>query len=163
MLIACCRAQQDDDAHVCVTAWQSVRKFVNLDEKLTSTPKLPPIPKYEDHVRYAKLFRDRMEALCLRDVCAVCSSYRPLDTMHTCTWDEVPNLQLLSANIPPTDKHPRAALTTVERMDERYCLQPAGMIDPESMRICRECHNDLVGKRVPTASLVAFDTGAVVM
>ncbi len=77
----------------------------------------------------------------------------------------IPHLDLLRADGPKDAEFPRDAFTTYRG----YCLQSEGIREGHEMEdsddpivdLCYECRNALRGKRVPKASLVRLDPGAI--
>ena len=139
--------------------WTAISDFAGLDEDAM----VPEPFTFEQHVDTAKEFRKHLENDCNRTVCAVCSSYQRNIDVKEYNIDDIPNLSLLDASVPPSTSHPRDALTTFTWRNVTYCLQPIACKprrDGECVvDVCGQCHSDLKKKRVPDMSLVCFDTG----
>ena len=131
---------------------------------IRTEPEVPRPPTWEDHIRNAKDMRASIKRQCEREVCAVCSMIKPVHNMTRFDdIEEIPNIELLDADIEPTEECPRAGLTTFQYCDSiKYCLQPDAChhhADKVEVDVCEDCVRQLDGNRVPTESLVRFDTG----
>jgi hypothetical protein len=81
-------------------------------------------------VHHASCFQAELERLLPTGVCAVCS----------CSVPEIPNLHLLNAALPATEKLPRAGYTTFMFEGTRYCLQPLEIGPPRlPPLLCQVC------------------------
>ena len=111
---------------------------------------LPPVLELPPHTAHADPMQNMQQAArqlreCIKhrcqhgdNVCTVCGRYLPLVTkgagkaLEQSTWEELPvrqlpNLQLLRADGPKSERMPRHALTTVTIDSVVYCLEPAGI------------------------------------
>lgn len=140
--------------------WVDIAEHVGLLED----PVFPAAPVWSDHVSHAQAMRDFLDRESQKSVCGVCSRMcRDID-MDTHAMDALPNLALLDAAVPPTDAHPRDALTVYDHSDGvKYCIQPAacsvGLSGQVDVAVCESCFRHLKNGRVPPESLVCFDTG----
>ena len=139
-------------------------------------PPLPTAPTLDTSLEVARQMRALLDDSCDQAPCAVCSMYRPTVNLSTHTPDCVPHLDLLAADGPSSDKHPRIGLTTFSIGDVKYCLQKAachvdvnapaaldeeGVVHEPSVQldVCQDCMRSLKHETIPKASLVCFDTG----
>ena len=113
----------------------------------------------------AAVFREALATNAPTEVCCVCSCMVCKSVCRNMPLSSVPGLELLRADIPPSDEIPRSCHTTYVHNGVRYILQP----DAVSMnfgiamaQICTTCFNSLNGchAKVPKASLAAIDPGA---
>lgn len=125
----------------------------------------------QHHMDAAELWSQRVQAMKRTDdtVCACCNSYKPAESVQWQSWDDVPNTELLRADVPSTADMPRQAQTVWEHDGVHYLLQ--SHVDAKCMRaaadgkaevqLCTDCIRQLNMGRVPRISLVRIDPGLV--
>lgn len=140
--------------------WNGIKAFVGLDEVVD----FPTAFTFDQHKAAAAALRKFMDKECTKEPCAVCSKYTIKDHLTSYKLQDVPNIDLLDASLPPTPQLPRVGLTTFTWNGTTYCLQPAACHPDDGVHdchvdVCKDCHDDLKASRVPSTSLVAFDSG----
>ena len=94
--------------------------------------------------------------------CGMCTGLASLQHQHL-PLEQLPNLALLRADEPATPELPRHGLTHVEHEGVKYCITPDGLSsaqgEPVTVRVCKQCHDDLARKKVPKFGYPRVDTG----
>ena len=109
-------------------------------------------------------FRMALQNTAPTEVCCVCSCCVSPALCECLPLAAVPALDLLRADLPPTDAVPRSGHTTYVHEGVKYLLQPEAistMFGTVMARICTGCLTSLRQRnpKVPKASLAAIDPG----
>ena len=115
----------------------------------------------EDSRRAAE-FRLALESTAPTEICCVCSCFVCKSVCNTYPLESLPGLELLRADLPPTDVIPRSGHTTYVHNNVRYILQSDAItfvFGAPMAQVCTECLASLKNAKVPKASLAAIDPG----
>ena len=117
----------------------------------------------EDSKRAAE-FREALQTTAPTKVCCVCSCMVCPAKCQSLPLASIPGLELLRADLPPTDEVPRSGHTTYQHDGIKYLLQPNAIstkFGTVMAQICNDCLTPLSRHeaKVPKASLAAIDPG----
>ena len=120
--------------------------------------------RVKEDSRRAAEFRVALETAAPTKVCAVCSCMVCPAKCQSLPLASIPGLEVLRADLPPTDEVPRSGHTTYQHDGIKYLLQPNAIstkFGTVMAQICTDCMTPLSRHeaKVPKASLAAIDPG----
>ena len=109
-------------------------------------------------------FRQALISTAPTVVCGVCSCFGCESNCRSVPIQNLPGLQSLRKDIPPTDNVPRSGHTSYEHLGVEYLLQPDAIKDVNGVSfvtVCVPCLNSLNRGQIPKPSLAAIDPGFI--
>jgi len=161
------RKKNTNEENIEVIIGNQLEKLLDFNNVNKDVSSLPRLRSFSEMCDDAQKFRDSLSSKSTKVVCSVCSMYVLKATLCASSDADgfiavngIPNLDLLRADVEPTDELPRHAKTTFKFNEHSYCMQPAAC-NGDKARVCHTCYTKLCAETVPKNSLVRFDTGGL--